>query len=272
MKLFFRLILVTAFLTITSSANAYLSTYFDFNTLSDVEDGIEIPSIVGDGITGEFEELQYEASTTSIITGTSIIDSGSGTINALLDLYADNTTSTELDNNTLNTTWGIEFNWTNLSGVLTSAPGDDILRADYTGGDISFYLNEYNPDNATLIDQVLLAEVSVTGGGYTLDLDPTSATYLQGPYTILGVMDVMIDDFWLIFGSNFDIANFQMGWLTAETQGDNNDVNFSTVDEVTTITSNHNSSFRLSVVPEPTTLLLFGFGLLGIAGTTRRKR
>lgn len=32
-----------------------------------------------------------------------------------------------------------------------------------------------------------------------------------------------------------------------------------------------NGQFELSVVPEPTTMLLFGFGLMGIAGITRKK-
>lgn len=272
MKFLFRLFLVTGLLLVATNASAFESTYFNFNNLSDAQDNIEIPIwIFGDGVTGEFEEMAYAASTTSIITGTDIVDSGNAQVNALLDFTMPNITTTETDSEGLTSTWDITFDWTNLTGTLDDGFGADVLRATYSSGTINFYLNEYNPFDGTLLDSEILAVVDVKSGGYTLDLDPTSATYLQGPYTIEGVMDVKIDEFWYLFGTDIDIASFSMGWVTADTQGDNNDVFIEDFGDYQVVTSSHNSSLRINVVPEPTTFALFGLGLLSLAGFARRK-
>ncbi len=71
--------------------------------------------------------------------------------------------------------------------------------------------------------------------------------------------------------NNGNIVNpfgYEVGEYTGTTPVHDEDA----TDGFQTIYADNQGNFEISVVPEPTTMLLFGFGLLGIAGIGRRKK
>ena len=132
-----------------------------------------------------------------------------------------------------------------------------------------------------------VAELTVTGGSYTLDANGDSVDD-GSSYTIFAKMTDVINDFWYVDANGdgipeTDIYDDLLGQevVLAYTHGDTDPQNTTitggpinpdgTLAGPLNVVSTHNSSFEINIVPEPTTMFFFGFGLLGLAGVVRRR-
>jgi hypothetical protein len=177
---------------------------------------------------------------------------------------------------------GSIFNYNDLGTPTTDASGITTdtfsLAFDAGVGDISIYIDtDFDPTNPGTIK---VADLKLLTG---LGTSPFPILgFPEGQFGLTAEFTSVLDNFWYtqLFGDPasedfFDIiadpargviaASFNLGatlmpnTLTTTAAGD---IQFSVKNE---------GSFVMSVVPEPTTMFLFGFGLLGIAGATRRK-
>ena len=159
--------------------------------------------------------------------------------------------------------------------------GDDTFFLNfYAGvGDIAFYIDDdFDPTNGGATTKVADLEL-VQGFGtspfpvlefdegqfglvaeFTSVLDNFWYTKLFGDPTGQDLLDIINDPALAVFAASFNLG----ATLVSDSVFDNTDgeIEFRVLNE---------GSIEISVVPEPTTMLLFGFGLLGIAGATRRK-
>jgi hypothetical protein len=140
-------------------------------------------------------------------------------------------------------------------------------------GTLTFYLDEdFDPTNGSTIE-VKIADYELLGGGGQGPQPQAGGT--QGDLSFkLGFTNVL-DNFWFLP----DATDFD-DWLTA--YGANSIFAFVNVDATVQGVSDDGTNLlfsidndgkfeNLGVVPEPTTMLLFGTGLLGLAAIGRKK-
>lgn len=158
----------------------------------------------------------------------------------------------------------------------TGLAGDSFdLIFDSGVGDIFLYLDDdLDPTNGGTT-QVAELEL-VSGIGTSPDFILGQA---EGQFGIVAEFTDVLDGFWNtglfgdaasqdfddILNTSLDIlaASFNLGaTFVSATDAGNGGIDIAVINE---------GSFVVNVVPEPTTMLLFGFGLLGVAGVTRRK-
>lgn len=149
------------------------------------------------------------------------------------------------------------------------------LTLDAGVGEIYFYIDDDLTPNSSA-GEIVVAELTLTQGvGTAPEFILGNA---EGQFGFVGEFTSVRDGFWNtgLFGDptskDFDdiltdlpvlAASFNLGaTFVSATDAANGGIDIAVTNE---------GSFEVSVVPEPTTMMLFGIGLLGIAGVSRRK-
>lgn len=290
MKKLITLLLASAFLLLSTNAFAFnrIKSYWDLNAVDNaffIGDDIVGGAWADDGVTTSFSELGYYAETRSVINllaGT-VDDSGHGHIDELF------TGVSPSDTENYFLTSNVTFAWDNLKGNVTYSDATRV-EASYYQGTINFYMGynkagegfgyNYGATDPLFIDSVLstftdgtkIATIEITSGSYELDLTggAGSSYILNGKFTFL------LDNFWFSEDGE-DLSDDLLGkeYVMAYSAGDT-DPNNTIIDTSggltsTTVISPHDSSIEVGIVPEPTTMALFGIGLLCAAGLARKE-
>lgn len=259
--------------------------------------------------TGLFDQMQIKAETTTTQFGT--IDSetnaptvGSnfsddGTLN-VTELLGASAVDDEFLNNT---TIGYEMTavWSGLEGEVTSSEvvtdvtlGEIVVQhTTYDPGTIMYlYIDDTNfsygssigvADNVNFDDGDEIAQITILGGTGQNTFNKNTGEFIVGSSEIYGEFTSMTDNFW--FSEAGIDLNTLIGFnfiITAELDQNTDDVDTLTGTEMDQaaqdaealfqVVSNHDGSIDVNVIPEPTTMALFGLGLLSIAGISRRRR
>lgn len=299
MKKLLSLLLAPLFLAVVSTPafSAALSTYWDVN-----------PYGITDGITEDFDRISYEADTTSVqydsdgsgtlSVGDIFVDSGNAYATALQGSGAN------VDSDGLNLQipaidiygYVFTFAWEDLTGfVYDINPGatTDAVVTRYTSGTITFWLDSilngvptlgagFSTSDDMFIDRgdaQIVAEVEIIFGTGNITLDK-AGNLLTGSYNLTGLFTLLTEDFWFEASTGDDLGPkyVEIGWLLGFTSGDTTDRRFTQTFSTDpndgilwTIDSRHSSNFEIEVIPEPSTIVLLGAGLLGAGLYLRRK-
>ncbi len=180
--------------------------------------------------------------------------------------------------------------------------GDVTLNGplDFKGGTLDLYLDDRTNDNYGTIssggtvlganDGIHIATFSVIDGhGFVSDTGEITqsmdnininyeATFLKAGYFI----DANGNDLSVLLGQKLAFSNTtavtsapqdpyksELYWDYASLNGANQGPDYNPPEA---IYMTHNGEVKLGIVPEPTTMILFGFGLLGLVNVSRRKQ
>lgn len=248
-------------------------------------------------LTGVFNQLGFASQTSTIQYDTN----GNGALNVgdrfsdagdlrVNDLIAGGIIDTE----GLNQFGGYEMTaqWTGLTGYVSELdnadPTNTRLGLTYDSGTINFYLDTAlnsvfaNPagtappagaGGAGFADGTLVATLSlIQGKGHTF-IDFTGNDLAnQGSVELSLQFTYMLDDFWLnALGVDLlDISPVDWHYMTTDMNIDT-PTNMAYPGALYVAHSNQNGSADLTVVPEPSTMILLGGGLIGLAFVGRKR-
>lgn len=168
---------------------------------------------------------------------------------------------------------GLDTTLANYSSSTGNALADDSWDLAFTPGvgTLAIYLD----DNIDPTDGALeLATFSLLAG------DGSSPEFVlgeaEGQFGLIGGFQTVLNNFWSFTdGTDFDdwlttygvnsiiMTSFNLGATFQGVSDDGINLQFDVLNE---------GSFKISAIPEPTTMLLFGAGLLGLAGVSRKKK
>jgi len=168
------------------------------------------------------------------------------------------------------TNWAITFGITDLLGTVTSIDGGTI-GLNYQTATLNMYLYDFNnlPGGATLATDISaglvhLLDLEITTGG-----DTGNSTVLTGHgdnFTNGDIFNIAYQNSSITFEAASLLGSGLQFLISNDTQG----TGTSFTNEGLLLTGSHEGSIEFSV-PEPTSLAILGLGLLGFAGTRRRK-
>lgn len=287
MKKFFGLLLavvcVSFLFTGQSFAYSKINFYLDLNT------PLTNQSITptGDGKTGLMSEIQI-VQTSEVLQNTfggfpagPFSENGVGYASAytMVGIYQ--------DNEGLNALGGYEltFQFNNLSGNATGY-NQTTGVVDFTfnpTGNVSAYLstpnrnpniNTFDPDfianYSNYGDGFKIAELTVLGGTGNLDI---SGAGIGNGSTFLDLAFIDNSNYYGIWfdENNVDLVQNFGSLVLAFVDTTQTDAETYTGQDALRILTAGNGGLELAVVPEPGTILLLGFGLLGLSAISRRK-
>lgn len=262
----------------------YTGTIFDADTLTDPWDEISIRADTG--------TTQFDDDGNGLDVGDTFKDSGHAKWISYNFLPGFN------DSEGLDQSGGydVTIEWSDVTGYISQESGTDPINQNtiYTGGIFDFYFDPTgdtdfgattNPANDSGFESggggeihfMTIGNLSGTGTN-TFDVNSTGGLeFSQGASQFRGQVTSLSAGYLTEYPSGLDLntyvnLNFLFGELNQNTQSDGIiQTNTGQQDELFTVYSRHDGSMSFDVVPEPSTLLLFGTGLLGLAGLGRRK-
>lgn len=251
----------------------------------------------GVGITGSgnsktdlFAQLQFYAESTI----TQLESNGDGILSAGDAFYDDGVLfggqllPPPIDDEGLGTNYQITGDMINFGGTVTdvSLDGSGYTRVDYSynTGILDLYANQNitaDFDNRTgFTDGTLIASFEIIYGFGHAIIDPTGQDVTNGGLgEFLLKATNLAQNFWFNEDGD-DLADIYndidrpLEWLVSFADYNVDDTELTPnadPDILFTVEATHDGSIRFDAVPEPATMILFGIGLLGVAGISRKK-
>lgn len=294
-------LLATFFLLVTAGmgwAFNYNSIYLDIGENNNGD---------GDTLTGVFTRMKFEDITETIFDGLvpdTIGDSETftdhgvalvtklGVTDTVVLSYSDSENMVVTDSaigNPIFGDWEATLAWNSLTGTITKTDTDEWSVSYDAGSMVSFYLDinpdaQYDGNNALDPDGTfgynnglvkLNAQVDWGQGFADGFASGNVARSLELYYT---VTSITADFMYLADGTDLNTLVGSPGVIAFATEGTDTDrTNFTTVFDANgnpvnnVLNAEGEGTFGVAVVPEPSTMLLLGLGLLGVSAVGRRK-
>lgn len=257
------------------------------------------------GFTSVFSQMQFFANTTSTqfgaggpgslpVVGDTFVDAGNLNITSYVGLQAPGYDQGLGAAGETTKAYSITGSWSGLTGSIvgSGAIGPNTFQTTQydSGTTIDLYIDDdvdqdfgatlgasddtgFGADPGT----TKIGTIQITGGTGINVFNTATGAFISGSTVLSGKFTALADDFWYTATGEdiYDEYFLTIGWeVTTDVDQNTDNVSVNGIYDGTTmftIDSDHDGSIDVNVVPEPTTLILMGLGLLGLAGVSRKK-